>query len=369
MAVRYLLTGLGNVGRGVLELFAAHQETLASRYGLGARLVGVADSSGAHYFGDKSNDDDKGDADRDDADTHEREKLLAIVRAKRAGRRLRDLDLPGTPLADAQTLVDRAAADVLFEATPTDLTDGQPGLGLVRRALQRNMHAVLASKGPLVLAYPELAALSDLSGDDDAPALRFSGAVGGATPSVNVGRRDLVLADIEQIESTLSSTPNLILDQMRRGVSFDDALAYAQAQGVVEPDPSLDIDGYDAANKLLILVQSVLGYPATLKDVDRQGIGGLTPDDVRCPDDRVLLLVASATKQAGGYHLSVRPRLLEPDHPLANGAPGEMGVVYHTDLYGRITVRCYEEGPTGTAAAMLRDFVGLRPRLVVGSSL
>jgi homoserine dehydrogenase len=106
------------------------------------------------------------------------------------------------------------------------------------------MHTVLANKGPLVLAYQELAALSDL-GRGTPPALRFSGAVGGALPTINVGRRDLAGGRITRLEAVLNSTTQLILELMTQGYSYEAALAEAQQAGIAEPDPALDVQGWD----------------------------------------------------------------------------------------------------------------------------
>ncbi len=129
------------------------------------------------------------------------------------------------------------------------------------------MHAVLASKSTLVHGYAELAALTSPSAQ-----LRFSGAVGGALPTVNVGRRDLAAADIRRVEAVLNGTTQLILTLMATGESFEGALEEAQRIGIAEPDPSLDVDGWDTANKLIIIANAVLNLPLKLDDLPVQGI-------------------------------------------------------------------------------------------------
>lgn len=231
--LRFILTGLGNIGRTLLELLISRGDLLPRRYGFRLRCVGVADSSGVA-------------ADPAGLD------IAAVAALKRAGGRIAALPQFRPDLTAAE-LAATAEAEVLFEATPTSLTDGEPGLSIVRAALASGKHAILASKGPLVLAYQELAALSDLAGARTAPALRFSGAVGGALPTINIGRRDLAGSRISRAELVVNGTTQVILEQMAEGRSFDAALAEAQSQGIVEPDASLDVDGWDAANKLIIL--------------------------------------------------------------------------------------------------------------------
>jgi homoserine dehydrogenase len=337
--VRFVLTGLGNIGRTLLEILAARQEAYRERYGLRLRCLGVADSSGAAY---------------DPAGLD----MAAVAALKRAGRGVSALAQHDPALSGA-ALAGRDY-DVLLEATPTNLRDGQPGLDMVRAALRGGRHAVLASKGPLVLAYAELAALSDLAGPPGAPRLRFSGAVGGGLPTINLGRRDLAGAVIERAELVVNGTTQVILEAMAEGRSFEDALALAQSQGIVEPDPSLDVDGWDAANKLVIFANAVLGRPTTLADLSVEGIRGVGAEELRAAwaaGGRISVVGEAARRPDGGYDLRVAPRTLGPGHPLARLSSQEMGFVIHSDLAGRTTAAALEDGPVGTCQAMIRDLL------------
>ncbi|MCX7861140.1 MAG: homoserine dehydrogenase [Chloroflexus sp.] len=348
-SVDVLLTGLGNIGRTLLELLVADPDRLPRRYGFHLRIVGVADSSGVAF----------------DANGLD---LPAIIAAKR--RKLGVASLPAfRPDLDVITLAETAAYDLLLEATPTNLRDGQPGLDLVRTALRRGKPAVLASKGPLVLAFSELAALSDWADDlsprSARPALRFSGAVGGALPTINFGRRDLAGAQIERAELVVNSTTQVILEQMAAGADFATALAAAQQQGIVEPDPSLDVDGWDAASKLVIFANAVLGQPTTLADVAVRGIREVTASELAAAwnaGGRISLVACAERQSNGRYALSVAPTILGPDHPLARLAHGEMGFVIYSDSAGRSTVSSLEDGPLGTCQAMLRDVIEIMRR-------
>ena len=144
---RLILAGLGNVGRSLLEILQTQAALLRERYGLAFAVVGAADSGGAAS--------DPGGLD-----------LAAILAAKRAGASVATLADVGQPGVSALDLVRTLDADVLLEATPVNLRDGQPGLDIVRAALGRGMSAVLANKGPLALAYAELAGMSDLAADE-----------------------------------------------------------------------------------------------------------------------------------------------------------------------------------------------------------
>ncbi len=341
--VRLVLTGFGNVGRSFLDILLSNGEILRDRYSLDPVVVGIADSSGSVFA--------PGGLD-----------IPEILAHKRSGQGLARHPTHGRPDLDGLALVQVSDAHVLLEATPTNLSDGQPGLAIVRAALARGMHAVLASKGPLVIGFAELTALSDAA-RPGAPRLRFSGAVGGALPTINAGIRDLAGARITRFEGVLNSTTQVLLGMMSEGRSWESALEHARRTGITETDPTLDIDGWDAANKLVIVANAVLRRPTALADVRVTGIREVSRVDLlraRAVGGRVsLLAVAERIDDAGAsrYALRVGPAFLRRSHPLAHLSLDEMGAVYHTDIYGRLTIASADQGPLGTAAAMLRDVI------------
>jgi homoserine dehydrogenase len=337
--VKLVLIGVGNIGRRFLEILARKKDPLRARYGLELVLVGVADTSGAALAA--------GGLDP-----------LQVIHLKREGLGVGAYPLLGRPGMGALELVQQAQADVLLEASPTNLQDGQPGLGCMEEALRRGMHVVTSNKGPLVLAYSRLIELAE----EKEASLAFSGAVAGGLPTVNIGRRDLAGSDILRLEGILNLTTNYILTQMAEGKSYAEALAEAQAEGHAEADPTLDVEGWDAANKLVILAQSVLGQAASLEDVEVEGITGIGSEELKqaAASGRVIKLIAKAEKKEDGdYRLSVRPTWLDLSHPLARLAAHQMGIVYHTDINGTITATIAEEDPLPTAAAMLRDMINI----------
>jgi len=337
--IRLVIIGLGNVGRNVLSLLVQKREALKTTYGLDPIVVGVADTSGAAHWQQGLD-------------------LSAIIALKRHKQGVALYPRHGYAGVAAQELVRQTQADVLIEASPANLTNGQPGLGCIREALERGWHVVTADKAPLVLAYRELMSLAQKQRRQ----LRFSGTVGGGLPSVNVGRRDLAACTIHRVEAILNSTTHYILTAMlEEGKTFDEALAEAQRSGVAEADPSLDVDGWDAASKCVILANSVLGYPATLKDVAVTGIRDVTIEEMHEAKHRgqCLKLLVTAERGEDGYRLAVRPTPIPQTHPLAPLRNEELGIVYYTDIMGAVTVAIAEKGPVPTAAAVLRDVIAI----------
>ncbi len=337
--IRLVIIGLGNVGRNVLSLLIQKRETLKTTYGLGPIVVGAADTSGAALQ-------------RDGLD------LATVIRMKEQKQGVALYPHAGRPGMTALELVRQSQADVLIEASPVNLTSGQPGLDCIREALNRGWHVVTANKAPLVLAYQELMTLAAERGRQ----LRFSATVGGGLPSVNVGRRDLAPCTIHRVEAILNSTTHYILTAMlEEGKTFAEALADAQRSGVAEADPSLDVDGWDAANKCVILANSVLHVPATLNDVSVTGIRAVTIEEMHQArhEGQCLKLLVTAERVDDGYRLAVRPTLIPGTHPLARLRGEELGIVYYTDIMGAVTVTIAEKGPIPTAAAVLRDVISI----------
>jgi homoserine dehydrogenase len=342
--MRIILTGLGNVGRSVLAILHSQADLLRGAYGFEVQVVGVADSSGAAFHPDGLD-------------------IERIRAAKSTGTRLAQLTGVGRPGMSGLELLDRVQADVVLEATPVNLRHGQPGLDLVRAALANGLDCVLANKAPLALAYPELAALSDLS-HSDRPALRFSACVGGALPTINLGLRDLAGSRILKVEAILNGTCQGILRAMESGWEFEPALVEMQRRGVAETDPTLDVDGWDQAVKLVILANAVLRRPTVVADVSVTGIRQVTVEDLRAAEQRgerlVLLATAERAGSAAEWRLTVGPTSLPLHHPLARMGGDEMGIVYQTDISGTLHATSREGDAVPTAAAMLRDLISLR---------
>jgi homoserine dehydrogenase len=333
--------GAGNVGRRFLELISRKQDTLR-RLGLELTVAGVADTSGLAVC-------------PDGLDPQQ------IVDLKAGGQGVAAYPGWGQPGALPLEMVEMVEADLLLEASPANMVDGQPGLTCIEAALCRGRHVVTANKAPLVLAFPRLREMARAHGVE----LRFDATVAGGLPAVYLGQRDLAAAEVERLEGVLNLTTNYILTRMADdGLSYAQALHDAQVAGHAETDPSLDVEGWDAANKLVILAHTVLGQPASLDDVAVEGILGITPGMLAqaVADGQRVKLVATAHRRGDGYHLSVAPTWLAIDHPLAQLGPKQMGIVFHTDICGVLSAAIVEETPVPTAAAMLRDVVDIYRR-------
>jgi homoserine dehydrogenase len=337
--IRFALVGVGNIGRNLLDVLAARRGQVEADYGLRFRLVGVADSRGAAL----------------DPNGLDIEQVRDLKLAKRS---VSDYAGAGRPGMSGLDMVRAAGADLVVEASPTSLKDGEPGMRIVRETLAAGRHVVMANKGPLVLAFGDLTRLAAAKG----ARLFYSGTVAGGLPTVNVGVRDLAGCGVTRVEGIFNGTTHYILSRMaEEEIGYEEALRGAQEAGIAEPDPTLDVDGWDAANKLVIIANSVLRRPTTLADLDVIGIRGVTLADLKraAAEGKVIKPLAVAEWAGDDYTLRVGPTWLDANHPLARTGRWDMAVVYHTDYMGIISAIIEEKGPVPTSAAVLRDMINV----------
>lgn len=332
--INAVLSGLGNIGSRFVGVLDRKRDVLQQKYGVDVRLVAAADVNGGAINPDGLD-------------------LAQIASLK--GQGIASIGQAGLGILQ---ILQEVNADIFFEATPVNLQTGEPGLSAIRAALKRGMHVVTPNKGPLALAYGELRALAKENGVQ----LRHSGAVFGGLPTVNIGQRDLAGSTILKIEAQANLANSYILWNMGKGMAYKDAVRAAQEQGCCAPDETLDVEGWDAIIKLVILANSVLEIDARIDDVKREGITHLTPEAVAAvkAEGKILKYIASAVRRDdGSYELSVGPRALEANHLLVPLGELQMGVAYTSDLYGIIMATIREEEPTPSASSLLRDMLSI----------
>ena len=336
---RVIVCGFGRVGREFARLVHEKSERMRTAYGLEAAIVGVGELNGSLHC--------PGGLDpAETADAFEREGGFA--------------DRPGLK-ADWQglDLVRSVSADVLIETTPTDIRTGEPAMSHIREALTRGIHVVSANKGPFIRAWRELTGLAR----EKRLSLKISAAAAAALPTIDVAETCLAGAEILGIEGVLNGTTNFILTRMRtNGQSYEEALAEAQSLGIAETDPTLDVEGFDTANKLALIANVSMNADLTPEDVERTGIAGITLDDVQraSAEGKIMRLVGAAKRdEAGRISARVAPELLPPEHPLAGVDGAEKGITYTSDTMDRVTVVGGKSDPRGAAAALLKDLINI----------
>ena len=160
----------------------------------------------------------------------------------------------------------------------------------------------------------------------------------------------------------LNGTSNYILTQMESGLPYADALADAQRLGYAEADPTADVEGFDAAGKLIILANIVLGHKIALADVACEGITKITPDAIesaRASGERWKLIAQATIDEQGKLTASVKPERLPLSDPLAGVSGGMNAITYQTDLIGPVTLIGAGAGGKATGFALLSDLLAL----------
>jgi len=173
--------------------------------------------------------------------------------------------------------IEQSRADVFFETSSLDPQTGQPATQHLMAALQHGAHAITANKGPVVHAYE---ALNALARERDKKFLCESTVMDGV-PIFSLFPFGLPAAELRGFSGVLNSTTNVVLTEVEKGLSFDDAVRRAQALGIAETDPANDLDGWDSAVKVVALTTVLMGIPVQLEQVQRTGIRELSEEKIR----------------------------------------------------------------------------------------
>jgi len=247
----------------------------------------------------------------------------------------------------AEELIEKRDVDLMVEATPTNIKNGEPGLTFIRKALKRGIHVVTSNKGPLVVAFKELTTLAKMNNCQ----LLYEGTVAGALPIFSLVRKCLQGDKIRRIMGILNGTTNYILSKMYfEGTSFELALKEAQERGITERDPSYDVDGIDAACKIVILANALMNKDIRFEDVKRTGIRRITQEAVSLAKkaNYAIKLIGVIDKR-----IEVAPKLVPINHPLC--VHGTLNAIHiESDLAGRITLIGYGAGKE-TVSAIMND--------------
>jgi homoserine dehydrogenase len=342
MRVELALVGFGHVARTFVHLLGKRRDVLLRDFDLDCHIVGISTRRHGAVF------------DAGGVDT-----LAAATLVERGGS-LAQLPGAGSPPADALDLIARLsqlspAPRAVVETTTLDIGAGQPAICHVEAALASGCHVVTANKGPAAFAYHELRARAAERG----VSFLFEGAVMDGIPVFNLFRETMPAVNVRSFRGVVNSTTNHILTALEDGDAFAPALARMQAEGIAEADPSLDVDGWDAAAKAAALANVLLGARVTPHDVRRDRICPETAARAQTAraSGRRLRLVASATR---GEPPIVELAELPANDLLAALRGTANAIVFETDLLGAVAVSQLDGGLMHTAYALLSDLVAIR---------
>jgi homoserine dehydrogenase len=234
----------------------------------------------------------------------------------------------------------------------------EPARGFIERSLSRGKHVVTANKALLALDGFSLMKAAEAQ----KVRLGFEASVCGGIPIIRALRDGLVGNNIQKLSGILNGTCNYILTRMTEdGVEFEDALREAQAKGFAEADPTLDIDGHDAAQKLTILTELAFSTHVGAGAVQVEGIRDLAADDVQAARELgfVIKHVATAEFSEGTVSLGCAPVLLPSSHQLASIRDENNAVLVRGDAVGEMLFSGKGAGSLPSASAVLSDVVDI----------
>lgn len=265
----------------------------------------------------------------------------------------RDVETGEIPVGtDIQPIIDDPAIDVVIHV----VGGVEPARSHITRLLRAGKDVITANKALLYEHGPELFELARQLGRT----ICFEAAVAGGIPIVSAVTTALTANHIQSIEAILNGTSNFILTRMLDcRQTYDDVLKEAQARGYAESDPTMDVDGTDAAQKLSLLTQLAFGTRVPLGAIVRQGIQNLELLDLLVADElgyRVKLLASSRISR-GRLEVSVQPTLVRSNRPAAmtNGADNIVSI--EGDAVGLIRLSGAGAGQMPTASAVLADVI------------
>jgi homoserine dehydrogenase len=327
--LRVALLGCGTVGSEVARLLTEQAADLRARIGRPLELVGIA------------------------------------VRRQNRLRPGLDQSLFTT---DAAALVARADVDLVVEV----IGGIEPARSLIMAALRRGASVVTANKALLAEDGATLFAEAERAGAD----LYFEASVAGAIPIIRPLRESLVGDEITSVMGIVNGTTNFILDKMDSdGAGFAEALAEAHELGYAEPDPTADVEGFDAAAKAAILASLAFHSRVLAADVYREGIADVTSSDIAsarqigCVVKLLAICELSPAVEDGDRTVSVRvhPAMIPRSHPLASVSGAYNAVFVESQSAGRLMFYGPGAGGSPTASAVLGDLVTVARNRVRGA--
>jgi len=336
--MKIALIGYGGVGKAFIELIHTKRQVLKEMY-LHIEVLYIFNSKGCLYMPDGI-------------------PISDLIHHIKDGGTLENYPLNLLHNITFDDMIRNGDVDSIVELSPTNKRTGEPALSFMTKAIKNGLHVVTGNKGPIQLCYHDLKTLAYKHGVQ----LGIGCTVGGALPSMNAGLMDLPGSEIQTIEGVLNGTSNHILKMMDdHGISYKEALRMAQKSGIAETDPSLDVEGWDTASKLLILTNVLCNQHQNLDDIDVEGITNITHEDIQVAkmENKKYKLVGRAEKTSHDFILKVNLEKLSADHPFYNVDGKNKAVRFTTDTLGDLTIVGGASGVMPAAASILRDIINI----------
>ena len=330
------LIGLGTVNRGLLELLVEKKDFLSKVYGFTPKVTAISDPVVGSVFSGKG---------------INIEEILSLLNEENKISNYSD----GEKGWNSEKTIKDGNADTIVEATPTNIKTGEPGLALIRNAIECKKNVVTTNKGPIVLAYKELKELAEQNG----VFLRFEGTVLSGTPVLSFVESNFKGVEIKEVRGIMNGTANYILTKMEIGLSYEEALDKAKKKGIAEEQSDADTKGWDAAAKIVIIANVLMNGNLKFKEISIKGIETVTETDIikALKERKHWKLIATAKKTEKGIIASVAPEILSDQDPLSKITGSINAINFTTDILGNVMVSGPGAGKKETGYALLSDLL------------
>jgi homoserine dehydrogenase len=319
------LIGFGTVGAGMVEILLSNRQLIEDRVGAEMVLKRIADLD---------IDSDRG---------------VAVD--------------PSILTTNVMEVIDDPEIDVVVEL----IGGTDQALGYISKAMERGKHVITANKALIATHGKQLFGMAEKYNVD----IAFGASVAGGIPIIKALKEGLAANKIQDVLAILNGTSNYILTRMtEEGLSFQEALSTAKRLGYAESDPTLDIDGSDAAHKLTIIISLAFGFPFAYGEIYREGIDAVSLEDIRFAGEFGYCVKLLAIARQSGNHIEARvhPAFVPKDHILANVNEAYNAVYLEGDFVGPTLFYGFGAGRRPTGSAVVADLMDIARNHIKGIS-
>ncbi len=334
--IRIAILGFGNVGQAFVKLLISKHKDILLKYNCNVQVVAISTKSKGSLVNENGIDIEKAFED-----------METLHRFDEKSKDFSKLD--------SMQIANSVDYDILIELTPLQIFSGQPAIDHIKTALNRKKHAISANKGPIAWAYEYLCQLAE----KQKVMFYYETTVMDGTPIFNLVDETLKFCKVTGVKGILNSTTNFVLEELAKGKEYEDVILEGKLRGFVESDPSMDIEGWDAAAKTAALLNVLMRANITPYEIQRKGIENITCDDIKNAKARgnVIKLVCYGGYEEGKLIGRVSPEEIAMETLLSNITGTSSLISITTDLMGTISIVEHDPEITQTGYGVFSDLV------------
>lgn len=334
--IKIAILGFGNVGKAFARLLTEKQEEIFDKFNIKLHVVAISTRSKGCLVNENGID------------------LISTLNDLEKYDKFDEKSSDYKEIGSME-IAENVNYDILFELTPLQIFSGQPAIDHIKTALSRKKHVVSANKGPIAWAFESLRNLAVKNN----VLFYYETTVMDGTPIFNLVDETLKFCKVTEVKGILNSTTNFVLEEIAKGKAYDEVIQEGKRRGFVEEDPSMDIEGWDAAAKTAALLNVLMGADITPRDVDRKGIEDINYEKIKEAESRgnVIKLLCYGGMENGKVVARVRPEEVNKNSLLASITGTTSIVTITTDLMGTVSIVEHEPEIEQTAYGVFSDLI------------